>query len=98
MVNIKDMIRQADDLHKWADHEADPKIRDRLNRMAEAYVHIAETEAASQPASVHGMMDVLTHGRERDVAGKEKRSASPPASAESAKKTNEPRKRQVEKE
>lgn len=99
MVNIKDMIRQADDLHKWADHEADPKIRDRLNRMAEAYVHIAETEAAAQPASVHGMMDVLTHGgRERDVAGKEMRSASPPASAESAKKTNEPRKRQVEKE
>jgi hypothetical protein len=44
------------------------------------------------------MMDVLTHGRERDVAGKEKRSTSPPASAKSAKKTEEPRKRQVEKE
>lgn len=72
MVDIKDMIRQADDLHKLADHESDPNIRARLNRMAEAYVHIAETEAAAQPASVHGMMDVLTHGRERDVtAGKD---------------------------
>lgn len=72
MVNIKDMIRQADDLHKWADHEADPKIRDRLNRMAEAYVHIAETEAAAQPASVHGMMDVLTHGGESGMLPEKK--------------------------
>lgn len=96
MVDIKDMIRQADDLHKLADHESDPKIRDRLNRMAEAYVHIAETEAAAQPASVHGMMDVLTHGRERDAA-KEKQGPSS-ASAGSTKKANEPRKGQVEKE
>lgn len=36
MVEIKELIRQADDLHELAKREQDPKVRDRLNRMADA--------------------------------------------------------------
>ena len=60
MVDIKYLVRQADDLHRRAEAEADPEIRDRLNRMAEAYVHIAEIEAGARPASLHGAIEALT--------------------------------------
>lgn len=67
MVNVKGLIRQANDLHERAD---DPSIRDRLNRMAETYSHIAEIEACTAQPSVHGLMDALTHppGRSRNPA------------------------------
>jgi len=60
MVDVKDAIHQAHDLREQADHEEDPRIRARLNRMADSYGHIAEIEAGAAPASVHGLMDVLT--------------------------------------
>ena len=60
MVEIRDMVRQADELHGRANKETDPNIRDRLNRMAETYDHIAKTEAEGTPASIYGLMSVLT--------------------------------------
>lgn len=60
MVEIRDMVRQADELHGRANRETDPNIRDRLNRMAETYDHIAKTEAEGMPVSIYGLMSVLT--------------------------------------
>ncbi len=99
MVEVKELRRQADDLHARAEREKDSNIRDRLNRMAETYSHMAEIESDAAPPSVHGLMDALTKpGSER--------SAKPPAasdgpeapSAKSMKQTNEPWKQPVEKE
>jgi hypothetical protein len=93
MADIKHMVRQAEDLRNQANHEHDRRIRARLNRMADAYGHIAETEAATAPASVHGLMDALTH---REKQPKDNR-PEPPGAA-SMKQTNEPWKQPVEKE
>jgi hypothetical protein len=101
MVDIKELIRQAGDLRRQADHEVDPKVRDRLNRMADAYVHIAETEAGTEPASVHSAMEALAQTGEQDQASRPdtRKSASPPAPATgSMKQTNEPWNQPVEKE
>lgn len=61
MVEVKELIRLANDLHERAKQEDDPAIRDRLNRMADTYHHIAEIEAGAAPPSVHGLMDALTN-------------------------------------
>jgi len=82
MVDIKDLVHQADDLHRQADAETDPKIRDRLNRMAEAYVHIAEVEAGIRPASLPGAMEALSHKDEPRSAAKHP--AAEPAQPESS--------------
>jgi hypothetical protein len=60
MVEIKEVARNADKLREQANHEHDPAIRDRLNRMADAYGRIASTEAEAAPASIHDLMDALT--------------------------------------
>ena len=60
MVDIKYVARNADKLREQANHEHDPAIRDRLNRMADAYDHIARTEAEATPTSIHDLMDALT--------------------------------------
>lgn len=60
MVDIKDVARNADKLREQANHEHDPVIRDRLNRMADAYGHIARTEAEAALASIHDLVDALT--------------------------------------
>lgn len=101
MVDIKELIRQADDLHRRADTEADPKIRDRLNRMADAYQHLAEVEAGAEPASVHGAMEALSRTDEQEKAAKSdvpKRASPQPPAAGAMKQTNEPWKQPVEKE
>jgi len=61
MVEVKELIRQANDLHERAKREEDPNIRDRLNRMADTYSHMAEIESGAAPPSVHGLMDALTN-------------------------------------
>jgi hypothetical protein len=62
MVDINEMARQAHKLHDQADHETDPKIRDRLNRMAETYDHIAKIESGNHGGSIDAMMGALTNG------------------------------------
>lgn len=99
MVEMKELIRQADDLRERARHEEDPHIRDRLNRMADTYSDIAAIEAGAAPPSVHGLMDALTG------AGGGRPAKSPSAddsvqapSAATMKQTNEPWRQPVEKE
>jgi hypothetical protein len=94
MVDFKDMVRQANDLRSQANQESDPRIRDRLHRMADVYSHIAETDAGRAPASVHGLMDALT---QRDKAQPSHDLPEPP-DADSMKQTNEPWKQPIEKE
>lgn len=60
VVEVKELIRQADDLHELAKREKDPKVRHRLNRMADAYSHMAEIGFGAAPPS-HGLMDALTN-------------------------------------
>lgn len=99
MVEIKELIRQADDLHERAKQEDDPGIRDRLNRMADTYSHMAEIESGAAPPSVHGLMDALTNtGRETSAKPSHAGDRSDVPSAASMKQTNEPWKQPVEKE
>jgi len=44
MTERADLIRQANELRSQAEHETDENIRDRLNRMADHYVHLAESQ------------------------------------------------------
>lgn len=96
MVDVRDMLRQVDDLHRRVEIERDPRIRSRLNRMADAYLHIAETEVSTQPASVHGIMAVLSSKRKPEGDGRAHN--PPPPKTGSMKQTNEPWKQPVEKE
>jgi hypothetical protein len=98
MADIKNMVRQAEDLRDQANHEHDRRIRDRLNRMADAYGHIAETEAATVPASVHGLMDALTRPENGQTKTQAKGNPPEPSGTGSMKQTNEPWKPPVEKE
>jgi hypothetical protein len=54
-------MRRAAELTDQADHEEDIEIRDRLLRMAEHYVHIAESEEwlAAHPTSIASAMGVF---------------------------------------
>lgn len=98
MADIKDMVRQAEDLRDQANHEHDPRIRNRLNRMADAYGHIAEIEAGTAPASVHGLMDALTQREGQSTKKQPKDNRPEPPGTGSMKQTNEPWKQPVEKE
>lgn len=62
MIDIKIAARNADKLRKQADHEHDPAIRGRLDRMADAYGRIVSTEAQAEaaPPLVHDLRDALT--------------------------------------
>ncbi|MGN6310193.1 MAG: hypothetical protein ACTHNN_11620 [Xanthobacteraceae bacterium] len=99
MVEVKELIRQANDLREQATREEDPNIRDRLNRMADTYSHIAEIESGAAPPSVHGLMDALTNPDNGPSAERSPPTAMPePPGADSMKQTNEPWKQPVEKE
>lgn len=99
MVEVKELIRQANDLHERAKREEDPVIRDRLNRMADTYSHMAEIESGAAPPSVHGWMDALTNPDSGPSAERPPANARPESpDADSMKQTNEPWKQPVEKE
>ena len=53
MTDPADLMRRAAELTDRADHEEDIEVRDRLLRMAEHYVHVAESEEwlAAHPVS-----------------------------------------------
>lgn len=63
MVDITELLHEADKLHDRADHEADPNIRDRLNRMADIYDHIAKIESGNHGGSIDAMMGALSNTR-----------------------------------
>lgn len=44
MTDRADLIRHANELRLEAEHETDKTISDRLNRMADHYVHLAESQ------------------------------------------------------
>ncbi len=99
MVEVKELIRQADDLYELAQREKDPKVRDRLNRMADAYSHMAEIGSGAEPPSLHGLMDALTNSDSGSSAERSPAKVMPePPRAASMKQTNEPLKRGDENE
>lgn len=61
MVDITELLREAEKLHDQANREADPDIRDRLNRMADTYDHIAKIESGNHGGSIDAMMAALSN-------------------------------------
>jgi hypothetical protein len=61
MTDRSDLIQRADDLRKHAEHEADESVRARLIRMADYYVHLAESNASAEahPVTVASISDVF---------------------------------------
>ena len=64
MLDPSDLIDRANELRQQADHESDQGIRDRLIRMADTYVHLAESEswAKAHPASAAALGEVFLKG------------------------------------
>ena len=60
MVDITELLREAEKLHDRATHETDTDIRNRLNRMAETYDHIAKIESGNRGGSIDAMMAALS--------------------------------------
>jgi hypothetical protein len=64
MLDPSDLVHRANELRQQADHEFDQAIRDRLIRMADSYIHLAESEnwAKAHPVSVASLADVFVKG------------------------------------
>ena len=64
MVDKSALIREADELRRKAEHEADENVRGRLMRMADHYVHLAESQRWSEahPPDVAALTELLTKG------------------------------------
>jgi hypothetical protein len=62
MADRHDFLGQANALRQQAEHESDETIRARLQRMADHYVHLADSEAWSQahPVSAGSLGEVFT--------------------------------------
>jgi hypothetical protein len=62
MTDRSDLVRQANELRQQAEQEADQNIRVRLNRMADHYIHLAESQNWSEahPPSVAALSDIFT--------------------------------------
>jgi hypothetical protein len=56
------LISQADDLRRQAEKESDQDLRDRLLRMADRYVHLADSQTQSEahPADVASLSELFT--------------------------------------
>jgi hypothetical protein len=61
MVDSSALIRDAHELRQKAEHEADENVRDRLMRMADHYIHLAESQRWSEahPADVSALTELL---------------------------------------
>jgi hypothetical protein len=64
MLDPSDLIHRANELRQQAEQESDQGIRDRLIRMADSYVHLAESEnwARANPATAASLADVFVKG------------------------------------
>jgi hypothetical protein len=56
-----DLIRHADELRQQAKNEGDETIRDRLVRMAEHYIHLADSQNWSEahPPTIASLSEML---------------------------------------
>lgn len=61
MIDISELLHEADKLHNRAGREADLDIRDRLNRMADIYDHIAKLESGNHGGSIDAMVGALSN-------------------------------------
>jgi hypothetical protein len=61
MPESSELIEKAEQLKQQAEHEPDAKIRARLVRMADRYVHLAQSQAWSRehPASAASLAEVF---------------------------------------
>ena len=61
MSDPSELIHKADELRRQAEQETDANIRERLTRMAERYVHLAQSQAWSEthPTSAASIADVF---------------------------------------
>lgn len=61
MSSTTEMIQKADELRRQAELEEDAAIRERLTRMADRYVHLAESQTWSEthPTSAAAIADVF---------------------------------------
>ncbi len=99
MLEVKELIRQKNDLHERARREDDLNIRDRLNRIADIYSHMAKIVSGAASSSMHRLMDALSGPDNGKPAERSPTNAMPePPGADSMKQTNEPGKQPVEKE
>ncbi len=64
MRDPSDLVHRANQLRQQADLETDQGIRDRLIRMADTYVRLAESEnwTKAHPASAASLADVFVKG------------------------------------
>jgi len=62
MTDRSDLVRRADDLRRKAEHEPDEALRSRLIRMADHYVHLADSQSWSEthPADVASLSQLFT--------------------------------------
>jgi hypothetical protein len=62
MVDSSALIREAEELRRRAEHEADEKVRRRLTSMADRYLHLAESQRRSEahPPDVAALSELLT--------------------------------------
>jgi hypothetical protein len=67
MSDPSELIRKADELRRQAEHEEDENIRKRLTRMADRYVHLAQSQAWSEahPTSAASIADVFVKTDQR---------------------------------
>jgi hypothetical protein len=65
MPESSDLIQNAEQLKQQAEHEPDANIRARLLRMADRYIHLAQSQAWSRehPASAASLADVFVGRR-----------------------------------
>jgi hypothetical protein len=62
MTGRPDLIQRANELKQQAESESDPEIRDRMVRMAEHYIELAESQAWSEvhPPTVAALSELFT--------------------------------------
>jgi hypothetical protein len=62
MTDRSDLIRQANAFRQQAERESDENLRQRLNRIADQYEHLAESQAWSEahPADASALAEVFT--------------------------------------
>jgi hypothetical protein len=61
MLDTSELIQKAEDLKQQAEHEPDARVRDLMTRMADRYVHLAQSLAWSRehPPSPASLAEVL---------------------------------------
>jgi hypothetical protein len=61
MLDSSELIQKAEELRRQAEHEPDAYVRDLMTRMADRYVHLAQSLASSRehPPSAASLAEVF---------------------------------------